>query len=151
MKRPVITLSGKAAFCQTAQVRLEVGQAVGPLPDYDKRFGQTGFLALLERYRPQHLLSHAQAVVMHASLDDLENSGGEEWLYELDVVPGSRVQRHDAYWANQLAMLSVQDPADADPRQIQFAAEKYWDGESSPDPVWEYLAAQAVVVAVHSY
>jgi hypothetical protein len=151
MRTSPIKLTSNAPYCQTAPIKLDIGQAIGPLPDFYTRYGQTGFLSLLERYRPAHLLSHQQAVVMHGSVDDLENSGGDEWLYELEVAPNSHIQRHDVYWANQIACLNDLDPSDADPFLIKNIAEKYWHGETSHDPVWEYLAAQAIVVAVHSY
>lgn len=144
-------MSGKAAYCQTALTRLDVGQTVESWPDYCTRFGQSDFLRVLEQFRPAHLLSYRQAVVMHASVDDLENSDGDEWLYELSVAAESPIQRHDSYWANKIALLLASDTLSNKAAMVRYAAEKYWNGEPSHDPVWEYFAAQAVIVAVHSY
>ena len=151
MSRKSITLSGHAPYCQTGVVRLEIGQTVLSWPDYYERFGQLDFLNVLEHFRPAHMLSHRQAVVMHACVDDLENSSGDEWLYELNVAPDSAVQRHDLNWANEIAMLIASSEPGASEAICQSAAHKYWSGEASHDPVWEYLAARAVVVAVHDY
>lgn len=151
MKRKSITLSGRAPYCQTGMVHLEVGQTVATWPDYCARFGQLDFLTVLERFRPAHMLSHHRAVVMHSSVDDLENSSGDEWLYELNISPGSPVQRHDLSWANEIAVLIASSETGACGTVCQSAARKYWSGEASGDPVSEYLAAQAVVVAVYNY
>lgn len=151
MKKKAITLSGHAPYCQTGMVRLDIGQTVASWPDYCARFGQLDFLNVLEHFRPTHMLSHHQAVVMHASVEDLENSSGDEWLYELNVAPESTVQRHDLNWANEIAtLIAAREPGTSE-AIFQSAALKYWSGEASHHPIWEYLAAQAVVVAVHDY
>lgn len=151
MKRKSIALSGNTPYCQTGMVRLDVGQTVATWPEYLTRFGQYEFLDVLERFRPAQMLSHHQAVVMHASVDDLENSGGDEWLYELNVSPHTPIQRHDMNWANEIGILIAAREAGTSDAVYQSAAEKYWSGEASHDPIWEYLAAEAVIVAVHSY
>lgn len=151
MKRREIVLSGEGGYCQTAAVRFEVGQCIDALPDYAARFGHRDFLDALERYRPAGMLGHHNGVVMHASPDDLDNSGGGEWLHELQPLPGAALQRHDAAWANQLATLLADEASCCDERLIRVAADKYWRGEASDDPQWEYLAARVIVVAVQDY
>lgn len=151
MKKRVIRLSGNATYCQTGIARLDVGQTVASWPDYCARFGQLDFLNVLEHFRPAHMLSHHRAVVMHASVDDLENSSGDEWLYELNASPESTIQRHDLTWANEIAILIASSESGISGTVCQSAARKYWSGEASCDPIWEYLVAEAVVVAVHDY
>lgn len=151
MKKKSIALSGRAPYCQTGVVRLDVGQTVASWPNYCTRFGQLDFLDVLEHFRPLHMFSHHQAVVMHASVDDLENSDGDEWLYELDVSPENAVYRHDLNWANEIVMLLASSEPGTAKTIYKSAAYKYWSGEASRYPVWEYLAAQAVVVAIHDY
>lgn len=151
MKNPPVVLSGKGEYCQTASVQFEIGQVVGPWPDFCQRFGQTGFLAVLERYRPPHMLSYHGAVVMHTSIDHLDNGAEGEWLHELYVPADVTVQRHDITWANQISLMMVLDPEHAGQTEIRQTAERYWRGEPSDDPVWEYLAAKAIVVACHRF
>lgn len=150
MKRLMVSLSGQGAYCQTASLRLEIGQEVGPAPeDYFRRFGQTGYFQVLERFRPSHLLSHRDAVVMHDSIDALENIDEGEWLHELQVQADATVQRHDVFWANRIAVLMAGEPHRTTPALLRDAAERYWCGHASEDPVWEYLTGRAIVVASH--
>lgn len=151
MKRRVILLSGEGGYCQTAAVRLDPGQVIDALPDYAARFGHAEFLAVLERFRPAGMLGHHDSVVMNGSVEDLDNTGGGEWLHELRVAPGTVIERHDAAWANEVAMLVADEATRIDDASLRRAAENYWHGVASDSPQWEYFAGQAVIVAVHDY
>lgn len=151
MKRDALPSADNRLFFQTGAAQLEVGQIVGPLGDYRLRLGQPACLDLLERYRPAHLLSHAQALVLCASPVDLDNAGEEEWLYEFSLAAGMPLQRHDAFWADELSRLCNDWDGGARTGRILSIAEKYWNGEASAEPVWEYLVSEAHLVAVTPY
>lgn len=128
---------------------LPVGTVLTPRDNYEANWSNTDFYAVLEHFRPPHMLAHKNAVFMCDNPDDIDNAGGgTDWLFT--VQPLGPVERHDLNWGSEVSMLVSDDPDDLD--AIQQAAENYWNGVPHHDEtVWEYLTPSARIVAVEEY
>lgn len=128
---------------------LPVGTILKPQEGYEDRWSGVDFYAPLEKYRPQGMLAHKDAVFMCDNPDDIDNAGGgAEWLFT--VEPLGEVQRHDLNWGSEISLL-MEDPK-ANHVAIKKAAENYWNGVPHTDEnVWEYLTPAARIIAVEEY
>lgn len=140
------TLAGAdRKFYHGSMDHLAVGTILRPGPNYEKHWSNTSFYAVLERYRPRHLLPHAQAVFLCGDPDDVDLAGGgTEWMFE--VKPLGPLQKHDMNWSS--AISGAVD--DNSPEEIlKELAENYWNGVPHPDgSVWEYLVPNAEILRV---
>jgi hypothetical protein len=129
---------------------LDVGTILtGRGSDYDRDWGYVPFFEVLERYRPADKLSHRDAVFMVSNEDDLDSAGGStEYVFTLQ--PLGPVYKHDMNWSSLISSL-VDDGHDYDSQELKTAAENYWAGKPTDDPLWEYLTTKAKIVAVQEY
>ena len=129
--------------------RLPVGTVLTPRPDYEMRWSSDCAGRILEDLRPAHMRAHRDAVFTCAEPQDCDNAGAHcEWLCE--VRPEGPVERHDLAWASDIDRL-VSDGWPADDPAIVEMARRYWNGEASPDPVWEHLCPSAAVLSVEEF
>lgn len=129
--------------------RLAVGTILTPRPDYEMRWGSDCAGRILEDARPASMRAHRDAVFACADPQDCDNAGAQcEWLYE--IRPEGPVEQHDLAWASEIDKLVGNGWSPDDPAVVALAA-RYWSGEASPDPVWEYLGASATVLSVEEF
>jgi hypothetical protein len=135
------------AYWHASFHRLPVGTTLGPART--GRASPSAFDEALERYRPVAALARGDAVFMCDDPQDCDNCGAHcEWLFR--VEPVGRVERHDLAWATAIDLVLSEGADDGHPDVVEHAR-RYWAGEASADPVWEYLAATARVVQVEPY
>lgn len=116
--------------------------------DYDKDWGSTDFYTVLEKYRPNNMLAHKDAVFMVADEDDIDLAGGcTDWLFH--VTPHGRVTRHDINWSSEISTIVSNGGNLA---ELEFAASNYWNGVPHHDEsVWEYICSAATITHVEEY
>ena len=131
-------------YLHSSLIELRVGEILTPRESYS--WSNTTFYQTLEKYRPEHMLAHHEAVFMCQNMEDLDNC--MEGLFLFEVMPASRIERHDMQWSTEVSVL-VDNSAHED--ALREAAEKYWQGVASHDPLWEYLTPHATIVSVHDY
>jgi len=128
---------------------LPVGTVLVPRPDYEARWTSNSVGRILEDMRPPASLAHRDAVFMCDDPQECDNAGANcEWLFE--VVPTGKVQRHDMDWPTTIDSM-VSDGWPPDDARIVELARRYWSGEASDMPTWEYLARSAAVTSVEPY
>lgn len=115
--------------------------------DYENDWQNTDFYSILEKYRPENMISHRDAVFMCDNDDDLDAVGGAT-DYVLTLVALDKVERHDINWSSAISMALDQNMSD---EEIAEFARKYWSGEPSDDPLWEYLTRSAKVQHVEEF
>lgn len=129
--------------------RLEVGRVLAPQPEYEMRWGHMSAGRILEDNRPSNLRAHRDAVFACDNPQDCDNAGAHcEWLFGIE--PSGDVERHDLAWASEIDGL-ISNGWPSDDRAVLDHAARYWSGEASPDPVWEYLCASARIISVEAY
>lgn len=140
------------SFFHASEYPHACGTELVPMPGYDLRWGRCGFYRVLEALRPAGKLGHKEAVFLCDSLDALNYAGGfTDYLFE--VKPEQAPVRHDMHWSTQITCLIDEfgltlEKALAHP-EIIACAHRYWQGEESNRPLWEYLTTSAVVIAEH--
>lgn len=108
---------------------LEVGSVLRPRHAYAESWSKADFYTVLERYRPKHLLAHAQSVFLCDNPDDVDLAGGgTEWMFE--VKPLGSIQRHDLNWSSAISCAVGEGAAEEALREL---AENYWRGVPHPD------------------
>lgn len=127
-----------------------MGTVLTPRDSYEADWSGTSFYAALEKYRPQHMLSHKAAVFMCSDPDDVDLAGGgTEWLFT--VEPIGRIERHDLNWGSEISML-IDDGYSIDSPEVKRAADNYWAGTPhTNEQVWEYLTPKARILQVEEY
>jgi len=142
-------LAADVRYWHSSFVRLDEGTVLSPRPGYDARWTGPSAGRILEDLRPTQSLAHRDAVFMCRDPQECDDCGAHtEWLFE--VVPSARVERHDLAWASDIdVMLSEGVPPD-DLRIVDLAR-RYWSGQASDHPTWEYLSPQATIVHVERY
>jgi len=129
---------------------LPVGTILTPRDDYEKRWGDTDFYYILEKYRPKDMISHSSAVFMVGNDEDLDLAGGGT-EYVFTIVPNGKVERHDLNWGSEISML-VSNGLSQESEEIKLAAYNYWAGVPHKDEsVWEYLCTSATITHVEEY
>lgn len=132
-------------FYHGSMDHLSVGTILRPDPNYQAKCSNTSFYAVLERYRPRHLLPHAGAVFLCDNPDDVDLAGGgTEWMFE--VKPLGHLQKHDINWSSAISGACDEGASEEILREL---ADYYWRGIPHPDEnVWEYLAPHAEILRV---
>jgi hypothetical protein len=106
----------------------------------------------LEQFKPAGSLSRNECIFMTDNIDDIDNAGGAtDHIYI--VNPIGKTEIHDLGWMSEIDVI-ISDSFDNGEQdspetleKIKQAALNYWAGVPfSDDPVWEYLAKQAVIV-----
>lgn len=134
-------------FLHASLEELEVGTVLKPKDNYEEHWGNTDFYQALERYRPEHMLSHKESVFMCHSAEDLDNCIGGEYIFE--VIPDTRIEKHDLNWSSEISCLVSEN---APEEKIKEAALNYWNGVPHfNESVWEYLTPKAVIKKVYLY
>lgn len=134
-------------FLHASLDELEVGTILKPKENYEEHWGITDFYNKLEEYRPKHMLSHKESVFMCSSAEDLDNSMGGEFIFE--VTPDTRIERHDMNWSSEVSCLVCDN---APEEKIKEAALNYWNGTPHyNESLWEYLTPKATINKVHLY
>lgn len=129
--------------------RLPEGTVLAPRPEYENRWSSDSAGRILEDLRPSDMLAHRDAVFMCDDPQECDNAGAYcEWLFE--VRPDGDVQRHDMEWATTIDSM-VSDGWPVDDARITELARRYWHGEASTLPTWEYLVPAATVMSVEPY
>ena len=106
----------------------------------------------LEKFRPQGMIAHKDAIFMCGNLEDIDVCGGStKWLFKLE--PLSRVERHDMNWGSAISAYldEIQDSQDLDVDYIKKLAENYWNGIPHADEnLWEYLCEHVKIISVEA-
>jgi len=71
--------------------------------------------------------------------------GGTEYVFH--VRPEHKIQRHDMNWGSRISALV----GNGNTILIKEAAENYWKGVPSIDPLWEYLTPSAIIIDVEEF
>lgn len=120
-----------------------VGRRLAPQPDRTAGWAGLEFVRVLERYRPDWGIPHAEAVFLCQDPDHLDPCGAP-LDHVVEVSPEGAFTRHDQNWISRICCL-LDDHAPDHP-EIARAAEAYWAGHPHPDgPVWEIRARAAIV------
>jgi len=137
-------------FYHGSMIYLEPGTVLIPNKNYEQNWGNTDFYGILEKYRPNNMLAHKDAVFMVGNDEDIDLSGGgTEWVFI--VQPSSRIERHDINWSSEISAL-VSEGYTATSPEIKTAATNYWHGVPHPnEQVWEYLTPSAKILQVEPY
>jgi hypothetical protein len=88
------------------------------------------------------------------NIDDIDLAGGATDYVLTLQAPDGKIQRHDINHLSAIQCLESDldgEPTINDLRAIEALAQKYWSGEPSTDPVWEYLLPEVTVIAVQNY
>lgn len=139
------------SYLHGSSVALPVGTLLrGRGAAYIADWSGSGFYSILEAHRPAHCLAHAQAVFMVGADDDLDCAGGAtDWVFTLK--PCGPVTRHDMNWSSEICYLISEGISHTGP-EIAACAAHYWAGTPHPnESVWEYLTAEAEVLACAVY
>jgi hypothetical protein len=120
-----------------------VGRRLTPQPDRAAAWEGLEFVRVLERYRPDWGIPHAEAVFLCQDPDHLDPCGAP-LDHVVEVSPEGAFTRHDQNWISRICCL-LDDHAPDHP-EIARAAEAYWAGHPHPDgPVWEIRTRAAIV------
>jgi hypothetical protein len=104
---------------------------------------------VLENNRPHGQLDRDSAVLVAIQVDDIELGGGLiDWCCE--VKPSGPVSRLDQNWSSEIACLLSAGYADNSEAVVE-AARRYWRGQRSSQPAWEYLCEAATVIDVAAF
>lgn len=128
---------------------LPVGTILHPRgDDYEAEWKGASFYDALERYRPEHMLAHKDAVFMVDNEDDIDLAGGAtDWMFR--VEPMGVIERHDLNWSSEVSVLVSENASE---EEIAEAAHNYWQGVPHPnESVWEYLTPAAKIISVEPY
>jgi hypothetical protein len=110
----------------------------------------------LEERRPRNSLSRYRAVFSAETTDFHRFGLHGGFIHRVLVEPS--VEVHDLYWIGKLMAAESNSRAGlTQSASLSWAQEvidslcsRYWSGEESPDPIWEYLSAEAVVAQLIS-
>lgn len=121
------------------------GYVVGTGLDHIERIAHQRTEAILDRYRPQGAVSRAAAVFMCDKIDDIDPAGGYvDYVYA--VEPIGAVTRCNLHWYSELYSMALDDElAEETAKDI---AMRYWSAAASENPLYEYLAPSARIVAL---
>jgi len=120
------------------------GRRLTPQPDRAAHWEGLAFVRVLERYRPEWAIPHAEAVFLCQDPDHLDACGAP-LDHLVEVSPEGPFTRHDQNWISRICCLL--DDHGPDHPEIARAAEAYWAGHPHPDgPVWEIRARAATVI-----
>ena len=136
-------------FYHGSDKELSVGTFLTPrFETYEKNWQHTDFYHALEKYRPEHMLSHKESVFMSDNVDDVDLSGAST-NYLFTVIPIGKVEKHDLNWSSEICMLISELGRSLESDEVKSASLNYWNGIPHPDEsVWEYLAPKAKIVKV---
>ena len=137
-------------FYHGSMVELPVGTVLAARDNYEENWSSTDFYHILEKYRPENMLSHKESVFMVGNDEDVDLAGGgTEFLFT--VKPLGPIQKHDVNWSSEISML-VSDGYDIDSEGIKKAAMNYWNGVPHyNEQVWEYLTTKAEILTAEEY
>lgn len=137
-------------FYHGSMNELPVGTILKPQANYEQNWGNTDFYSILEKYRPQDLLSHKNSVFLVQDEDDIDLAGGgTEYIFT--VIPLGRIEKHDMNWSSEISML-VSEGYKPESKEIRKAALNYWNGiPHYNESVWEFLTPAAKIIAVEEY
>jgi hypothetical protein len=108
---------------------------------------------ILEQCRPQNCMPRERCVYMVGGdepdpADAVERAGGFS-TYMYRVAPQGPVERNDVFWWGELCSWAY-EYMDGDKEraiaEMKPIAEKYWAGEASHRPLWEYRSKSFVVI-----
>lgn len=120
-----------------------VERRLTPQPERAAPWAALEFVRVLEKYRPDWAIPHAEAVFLCQDPDDLDPCGAP-LDHVVEVTPEGPFSRHDLNWISRICCLL--DDHTADHPEIARAAFAYWAGHPHPDgPVWEIRAGAAIV------
>lgn len=137
-------------YYHCSSTELPVGMVIsGRGSDYERDWAHVPFYQALEQHRPSSKLAHSEAVFMVSHEDDLDSAEGDT-LYVFTLRPLGSVERHDMNWTSRISSL-IDDGFDYNSSEIKDAATRYWAGEPSDDPRWEYLTLKAEIINVEEY
>lgn len=127
---------------------IEPGTVLTPRPDYESNWSHTDFYNELERYRPPHMIAHANGVFMCSDIDDVELTGGStEWLFT--VMPIGPVQKHDLNWSSAMSCAVDLGCSKSLKEKIAYL---YWHGiPNFGESVMEYITPAATIIKVEPY
>lgn len=94
-------------------------------------------------------LAHKEAVFACDNLDDIDTCGGATECVSL-IKPIGKVSRHDLQWTGKISVL-LDEGAAIDSPVVRDLCLKYWGGEATDDPLWEYLCQAAKVITSSTY
>lgn len=130
---------------------LPVGTMLSPRgAAYAHDWGGTDFYSVLERYRPNGMRAHADAVFLVSDPDDIDLAGGgTEWIFEVDPI--GDITRHDLNWSSEISCL-LSEGLPVDSEAVCRAALSYWGGvPHANESVWEYLCDQARILTCEPF
>lgn len=141
-------------FHGTYSEDLEVNQVLrGRGQDYEDKWGENEFYQVLEKYRPDHMIAHKDAVFLCAHPDDIDRAGGGTTkICEMQVL--GDITRHDLNWSSEISNLCSFD--DVNEEDLKRCAENYWNGipyseDVGEEPLWEYLTTKAKIISIEDF
>lgn len=136
-------------FYHGSSVFLAPGTLLRPDPRHEEHWTDNGWYRALELHRPEGMLAHRDAVFCCDNPDDLDAAGGgTDWVFT--VVPRGPASRHDMNWGTRID-LAIEEGKNIEDEAIAALARNYWAGVATEDPLWEYLAAGAKIIAVQPF
>lgn len=134
-------------YLHGSSVLLPIGTILKNNPEnYQNTWGHNHFYIALEKYRPDNMISHRQAVFM-ADEESIDLAGGS-LDYIFIVKPRGKVQKHDLNWSSEIEVL-ISEGLDIDSQEVKNACQKYWNGEPHHnESVWEYLCLSAEIIDI---
>lgn len=114
--------------------------------EYKEDWWTLDHFEVIHLHKPEGYLNHWEAVFM-CELDDIDVCGGATETAIL-LQPIGKVTRHDLNWGSYISSLYCEGHG-MDSEEVIRAAKNYWEGVpfDGGESVWEYLAAEAVVLA----
>ena len=114
-------------FLHASFDELDIGTILKPRKNYEEHWKNTDFYAALEKYRPKEMLAHKEAVFMCTSAEDLDNSMGGEFIFE--VTPDTRIERHDMNWSSEVSCLVCDNAPEEKIKEAEQIKRKIFLGE----------------------
>lgn len=112
--------------------------------DYHEEWCLLGHYEAIHAHIPSGVIAHKDGVFM-CELDDIDACGGATENVSL-MRPIGPVNKHDLNWSGKISVLLDAGALIEDPRVKELCL-NYWNGVPTEDPLWEYIAKEAEVVA----
>lgn len=111
---------------------------------YDEDWSVLGHYEAVHHHKPEEFTAHRDAVFL-CELDDIDACGGATENVSL-MRPIGPVTRHDLNWSGKIDLL-LNAGHQVESEVVRDLCLNYWHGVPTEDPLWEYIAQEAEVLA----